>query len=160
MQTFLPYANYQESAACLDWQRLGKQRIEVLALLYAFVNPQSRLFRHPACRMWSGHKNALATYGITICSEWVRRGYEDNCTAKISKFLDPEVTPTYEWLREHNMLPKWDGWMKFHESHRSNLLRKNHLWYRAFCWNVPSNLPYIWPGVGIFNFEDAVRGIR
>jgi len=28
MQTFLPYADFKESAQCLDYRRLGKQRVE------------------------------------------------------------------------------------------------------------------------------------
>ena len=28
MQTFLPYPDFKQSAACLDYSRLGKQRVE------------------------------------------------------------------------------------------------------------------------------------
>ena len=33
MQTFLPFADFAETAAVLDHRRLGKQRIEVLQIL-------------------------------------------------------------------------------------------------------------------------------
>lgn len=33
----------------------------------------------------------------------------------------------------------------FHASHRSNLLRKDPVWYSQFNWTEPNNLPYVWP---------------
>jgi len=33
MQTFLPYASFAKSAACLDNRRLGKQRVEAMQIL-------------------------------------------------------------------------------------------------------------------------------
>ena len=33
MQTFLPYANFEDSAKVLDWRRLGKQRVEADQIL-------------------------------------------------------------------------------------------------------------------------------
>jgi hypothetical protein len=42
-------------------------------------------------------------------------------------------------------LPIWHGNKNFHESHKSNLLRKNKKHYSKFNWETPSNLPYIWP---------------
>ena len=35
MQTFLPYPDFQLSAECLDYKRLGKQRLEAFQLLVA-----------------------------------------------------------------------------------------------------------------------------
>ena len=32
MQTFLPYQNFIKSAKCLDYKRLGKQRVEALQI--------------------------------------------------------------------------------------------------------------------------------
>jgi hypothetical protein len=32
MQTFLPYPDFARSAACLDYRRLGKQRVECLQI--------------------------------------------------------------------------------------------------------------------------------
>lgn len=47
MQTFLPYPSFVESAKCLDRQRLGKQRVEVLQLLKALLVPGSGWGNHP-----------------------------------------------------------------------------------------------------------------
>ena len=35
MQTFLPYPDFRQSAACLDYRRLGKQRVEGVQILKA-----------------------------------------------------------------------------------------------------------------------------
>ena len=35
MQTFLPYADFERTAAVLDVRRLGKQRVEVLQICNA-----------------------------------------------------------------------------------------------------------------------------
>lgn len=39
MQTFLPFADFSKSAACLDDKRLGKQRVECLQILKALQPP-------------------------------------------------------------------------------------------------------------------------
>ena len=39
MQTFLPFADFSKSAACLDDKRLGKQRVECLQILKALQSP-------------------------------------------------------------------------------------------------------------------------
>ena len=33
MQTFLPYKDIQKSVKCLDYRRLGKQRVEAMQIL-------------------------------------------------------------------------------------------------------------------------------
>jgi len=40
MQTFLPFPDFQQSAAVLDRARLGKQRVEALQTLRALVIPE------------------------------------------------------------------------------------------------------------------------
>ena len=37
MQTFLPYADFAESARALDQKRLGKQRVEVIQIVRALT---------------------------------------------------------------------------------------------------------------------------
>jgi hypothetical protein len=102
MQTFLPYPDFKRSAACLDYRRLGKQRIEALTILktikqssmpkpspqiedigvYLFGSPpdNSKLpwINHPATRMWQDYRWALAAYTHAVIDEWENRGYEDN----------------------------------------------------------------------------------
>ena len=50
MQTFLPYSDFQQSAAVLDRVRLGKQRVEALQTLRALVIPEYGWQSHPAIR--------------------------------------------------------------------------------------------------------------
>jgi hypothetical protein len=151
MQTFLPFDGFVISAKCLDTKRLGKQRVEVLQLLNALAigpkqtydtanGPRVRTtpwYNHPAARMWKGHEFVLIAYGVEICLEWRRRGYNDTCLEKIISFS--------EEFKDHHTPPKWLGNDEFHASHRSNLLRKNPDWYGQFDWSEPDNLEYVWP---------------
>jgi hypothetical protein len=136
MQTFLPYPDFIASAKCLDRQRLGKQRVEVLQLLRALLGVTKGWANHPAAKMWRGYEGALALYGFEICLEWQRRGYADTCFAKIDA-LFPEgfAAPN----------PLWLGDEAFHTAHRSNLLRKDPVWYGQFGWSESPTLPYVWP---------------
>jgi len=137
MQTFLPYESFAQSAKCLDRQRLGKQRVEVMQLLKALAGETIGWVNHPACKMWRGYERWLVAYGGTICGEWVGRGYRDTCLTKIielgSKF------PTY------SEQPPWLGDEAFHRSHQSNLIRKDPAHYGPLFPGVPNDLPYIWP---------------
>lgn len=74
MQTFLPYEDYSWSAAVLDRQRLGKQRVEVMQILRALAGETIGWKNHPAVRMWRGSEYALIVYGLAVCHEWVGRG--------------------------------------------------------------------------------------
>lgn len=134
MQTFLPYANFADSAKCLDRQRLGKQRVECLQLLKA-INFGGAWVNHPATKMWLGYSPLLAEYGIRICEEWIKRGYKDTCLAKIMEFS----------INDRPSIPNWIGNEEFHISHQSNLVRKKPEHYRQFFPTVPDNIPYIWP---------------
>lgn len=138
MQTFLPYESFALSAACLDRQRLGKQRVEVLQLVRALTGDgSSGWLKHPACRMWGGHVAALCRYGIAVCEEWDRRGYVDNIKVQLVA-IEEGCEPPYGD-------PRWLGRADFHASHRSNLLRKDPVWYGRYGWTESPDLPYVWP---------------
>ena len=133
MQTFLPYPSYAQSAACLDRQRLGKQRLECQSILNALTIPGAGWRNHPATLMWQGHRAHLCMYMSAIIAEWTRRGYKNNL-----------VVP---WMlaNDDTEPPAWLGDEKFHASHRSNLLRKMPAHYGQFGWTEPNDLPYVWP---------------
>jgi hypothetical protein len=135
MQTFLPYNDFEKSAQVLDRQRLGKQRVEVLQLLKALAGETKGWVNHPAAKMWRGYENALAIYGMVICTEWIKRGYKDTCFAKIMEYRNYDRAI---------VVPKWLGREDFHASHRSNLLRKNPEYYSQFGWDESPDLPYVW----------------
>jgi hypothetical protein len=146
VQTFLPYADYQRSAQVLDRQRLGKQRVEVLQILNALheVNavPGKPIpwGNHPVTRMWRGYEPQLAEYGITMCEEWINRGYRDSTKSKIEWHLDMASSGDFTLEK-----PRWFGDPVFHDAHKSNLLRKDPEYYGQFGWTVPNDLPYIYP---------------
>lgn len=131
MQTFLPYADFAQSAATLDRARLGKQRVEAAQLLMCIAGFSSGWANHPAVRMWEKHALALSNYGHAVVAEWRSRGYVSN----IEFALFPDAP-----------LPPWLGNERLHLSHQSNLKRKDPVHYAQF--EVPDNLPYWWPTHG------------
>jgi hypothetical protein len=138
MQTFLPYPSAAHSAACLDRQRLGKQRVEALQILHTLQGKSSGWAHHPAVLMWRGYEYALALYGWAVCDEWLQRGYRDTCLVQFVEAMagrDPESA----------IVPPWIGDEAFHLSHQSNLVRKFPEHYRPFFPDVPDDLPYVWP---------------
>lgn len=135
MQTFVPELTFQKIAECLDYRRLGKQRVETLQILNAIVGNRQHGWRnHPATKMWVKNPSGLAAYGIAMCEEWIRRGYRDTCTEKIGRVVSPDPTD----------LPVWWGRDDIVLSHRSNLIRKFPAFYRPMWDGVPDDLPYVW----------------
>ena len=51
MQTFLPYPDFEASAAVLDDRRLGTPRVETYQILRALTWPRYGWKNHPAVRM-------------------------------------------------------------------------------------------------------------
>ncbi len=138
MQTFLPYASFEKSVRCLDYKRLGKQRVEAHQISNQLRHKWAGWRNHPAVRMWAGYRLALLCYMNACIREWERRGYVNN-KMKINRRAD-------RLLRAGCVaMPPWLGRRSFHRSHQSNLLRKDRKHYRQFGWNVPSTLPYEWP---------------
>lgn len=136
MQTFLPYPSFIDSASCLDYRRLGKQRVETWQI-YNTLTKGGGWQHHPIVKMWKGYELALVLYGQQICLEWIRRGYKDTM---LRRFLTLEKS----YKGEMPKFPSWLGNKKFHASHRSNLLRKDKTYYGKFNWKEPDNLPYVW----------------
>lgn len=140
MQTFLPYPSFSMSAKCLDNRRLGKQRVETLQILNTLCGNSEGWKNHPAVKMWKNYEVALLYYGISMCDEWVRKGFNDTCKQKMIKIaLDNK-----NFFSKGINVPPWFGSKEFHASHRSNLLRKNPEHYLKFNWTEPNNLPYVW----------------
>jgi hypothetical protein len=129
MQTFLPVHDFELSAMLLDWKRLGKQRVEAQQILNALL-AGGAWSNHPATRMWAGYEIALIEYKNAMIREWIRRGYKN--TMEIIEVKDFK-------------LPPWFGDEKFHASHRSNLLRKDPIFYGQYGWEEGPDLEYVWP---------------
>lgn len=138
MQTFLPYKSFKKTAECLDYRRLGKQRVEAYQLVLLMCRPEQKAWRnHPAFKMWDGYDYALIDYGLTMCEEWKRRGYKDTLTEKFQELKN--LVP----YRNSNF-PKWLGKQDFHASHRAALLYKNYDYYKQFNWKEEPKQEYVW----------------
>lgn len=142
MQTFLPYADFSESAKVIDNVRLGNQCYRECVTLFRGSWPN-----HPASKMWRGYERALAKYGLALAQEMGKRHKPDG-----SLKWRPEVVDRWVgfWRNEVDTLPDtgnppWLGNEDFHRSHQSNLLRKDFDHYSKFFVDIPDNLEYIWP---------------
>ncbi|MDV8149630.1 MSMEG_6728 family protein [Arthrobacter sp. B10-11] len=142
MQTFLPYPDFQQSAAVLDRARLGKQRVEALQTLRALVIPEYGWQSHPAIRMWMGYVPALTMYGLAMVDEWVARGGEDTTRAKILEFAPQAGHAAYA---AKIPMPPWLGEPDVHLSHRSRLMQKEPRFYSELFPGTPADLEYVWP---------------
>ena len=133
MQTFLPYPNLKKSLKALDSRRLGKQRVEAFQILNILLNRTNKKGwrNHPAVKMWRGYENALKLYLNKAIKLWIAKGFRN--TMKLEK-IEGKI-----------ILPKWFGNKEFHNSHKSNLLRKNPEHYFEFSKEVSNDLEYIWP---------------
>ena len=87
-------------------------------------------------RMWRGYEFALAEYAEIMCIVWRQRGFKDTLREQFHDIVHrlPYASP-----------PSWLGHDRLHESHRSNLLRKDAAHYGQFGWLESSDLPYAWP---------------
>jgi len=132
MQTFLPYVDFRKSLQCLDYRRLGKQRVEAMQIHNIITGKaKSKAWsKHPIVLMWQGYPNALAEYHNIAIEEWLKRGYKNN----MKKIL----------INGKIKYPSWFGDIGFHSSHKSNLLRKNMEFYSRYRWEESDSLPYVW----------------
>jgi len=139
MQTFLPYADLQESVRVLDYRRLGKQRVETFQVLNILLDrtPTKGWRNHPVTVMWTGYESALQLYQNYTIQEWISRGYKNTMLLE-----DVDMNSI--------VLPHWFGLEEFHRSHRSNLLRKDYEYYSQYFDEDP-NLPYYWPAKEVAN---------
>ncbi len=132
MQTFLPYADFEKSAQVLDYQRLGKQRVEAYQIYRCLINP-TRWKNHPAVKMWDGYRGALAEYHNAMIVEWIKRGYVNNM-----HYIIYEEKYEYPW---------WLGNEDFHRAMRSRLIQKNKEFYLPKFPNDEgfNDSKYMWP---------------
>lgn len=133
MQTFLPYADFKKSVEVLDYRRLGKQRVETFQVLNILLDrTETKGWRnHPVTRMWRGFEEALKLYQNYTITEWISRGYKNNMSLEIVDM-------------DNLVFPFWLGHGGVHQSHRSNLLRKDYEYYSQF-FDDPDDLEYVWP---------------
>jgi len=140
LQTFLPYPDYYSSAEALDYQRLGKQRVEAKQIINAIDGLSKGWTNHPVTQMWQGHVFQLANYGKVICEEWISRGYQDTLLDFFREIMVRELQASNTRSK-----PTWFGDPRIHISHQSNLIRKDPEHYAPIFGHNISDLPYVYP---------------
>lgn len=141
MQTFIPYPSFELSAAVMDLSRLGKQIIEAQQIFKALTQENYGWKNHPATKMWGGYESALVAYAKAFNAEWYRRrGKDHGAWLNLEKLarkagVDPST----------KNLPFWWGDSRVHDTHKSNLLRKDREHYARFIGVVSDDLDYYWP---------------
>lgn len=147
MMTFVVCADLVLNATFLDWQRLGKQRVEALQILDALARaraqttqqspgPSKGWIAHPITQAWKGYENGLRYYLNCIITEWVRRGYTNNMP------LQSVTSPV--------VLPWWISWDRLHFSHQAMLVRKLPSHYGPLFKSLDPiyfSHGYIWPAL-------------
>jgi len=147
VNTFLPFPDFEASAACLDSKRLHNQLNEC-KVIRAALRGAKAWNRHPATLMWHGCVSALEAYMSCLADE-----------------MQSRHMPVPDWAPARYILfdpmPVWFGNPIVHESHQRNLLRKNAAHYTPLLTNglSPSDV-YAWPtqvspGVWIIRFKQV-----
>ena len=138
VNTFLPYPSFSESMKCLDYKRLGKQRVEchqILGILLDWPTKDGKKrtgwINHPAVRMWRGYSEALKSYMNESVRQWVELGKNNNYD--------------YWDVSEEVDMPPWLGDEKVHQGHRQVLLYKDYNWYSQYGWVEEPKYDYHWP---------------
>lgn len=130
MQTFVPYADFAESAAVLDNKRLNKQLLEGRQIynILAQDKRHGAWVNHPAVKMWRGFNVALYNYLRAIKDECDYRGIKTDKNWEAIEHI-------YKFDYGHGVnliMPPWWGDNRIHESHRNNLYVKDAMYYAEF----------------------------
>jgi pyrimidine dimer DNA glycosylase len=162
MQTFLPYADFLASARALDGKRLGKQRVETLQVLRGLIVPTYGWRHHPAVRMWAGYEEALGRYALDFVEVWTATGRADTTAATFRADLAAATgittIRTQSDLAAAGELPPWLGDERFHESHRSALVRKAGDFYGPIFGAVPA--PRLTPSPTMVRLSGRLDGCQ
>lgn len=135
MQTFLPYANFTQSAMSIDKKRCFKQVVEARQVLNVLEGASNGWKNHPAVKMWVGHTEALKTYfneflAVSIAKHKINTKYEP---------LEINYSElTYPWWLDNE---------EFHRAMRSRLIEKDYDFYSQLFPNDQgfNQGKYFWP---------------
>ncbi len=148
MNTFLPFADFLQSAKCLDKRRCFKQVVETYQILNTLRGNSEGWKNHPVIRMWKSYEDCLQWY-YNIFYQYCLDIHKIN----FQKLPKPCLLPKYM------KYPPWLGYEPLHHSHRANLLRKSiedlskgrlELSQKLFQSGISItdynlNEPYLWP---------------
>ena len=142
MQTFLPYADFDKSAQCLDTKRLVKQIVECQQILNALLLPEAKGWKnHPAVTQWKGYEVSLVRYMASVTGAYFKRFPKKRGENKSWNYV---VNNFYDVVTGSGANPPWLGNEELHASHRANLLRKDPTFYGTFGWTEEPREGYIW----------------
>ena len=151
MQTFLPEADFDQTAKHLDRKRLIKQSVEnlqVLKSLAGLYGETGAWRNHPAVKMWRGHEDWLFLYNESIIKEIILRGYKNSTHEKFDAIFEEN------FLGLESDKPWWLGDEKLHYSHKGRLHEKDpekyyfyseYSDYRELGYTCCDKCQYFWP---------------
>jgi hypothetical protein len=151
MQTFLPEADFAETAKHLDRKRLIKQSVEnlqVLKSLAGYYDESGAWVNHPAVKMWRGHEDWLFLYNEAIIREIVLRGYKNSTHIQFDEIYEEN------FLGLESDEPWWLHNQKLHYTHKGRLFEKDptHYYfygefadYREMGYTCCTKCNYFWP---------------
>jgi hypothetical protein len=102
VQTFLPYPDFKKTAGCLDWRRLGKQRIEAMLAVY-----HNTIIEEWISRGYRNSMKIIAPNSAVISPSWL--GNSDFHASHRSNLLrkDPEHYAQFGWTESDNLPYVW-----------------------------------------------------
>lgn len=130
MQTFVPFADLNESAAVLDSKRLNKQLLEGRQIYNIITSDKTTgaWYNHPAVNMWRNFDMGLYAYLYAIYNECNKRGIKTD-----KNWSAIQTMHENNWNRGDNVvMPYWWGDERVHLSHRQNLYNKDPEYYAFF----------------------------
>lgn len=149
MQTFLPYPDPAETARCLRTDDLLEQINDVLTILGVLHETESTGWAlHPVVKMWAGYDVHLGNYGLVLIEEATHRtGLSASVIGDIAQKGDKiawhlECATSGEYTL---VSPRWMTSPDLHEAHRSELLRRDPMYYRSFFPTTPMDVNQYWP---------------
>ena len=158
MQTFVPYADFEKSAAVLDNKRLNKQLLEGRQIYKIIASGKDRgaWVNHPAVKMWRNMDNSLFEYLKAIKNECVARGIQTEKNWAAILYMHQN-----NWYRgESIIMPVWWTDERVHESHRNNLYVKDPDFYAEFSSakrvTCCDRCNYFWPTHTLFYNNDLL----
>lgn len=154
MQTFLPYASFQRSAAVLDKKRCWKQVVEAKQIINVLEGNSTAWENHPAVKMWEGHIPELMVYFnvfLNTCKEvhGIKTKYY-NYT--LSDFKGRRVLEDGGFYMEK---PWWLGNEDFHRAMRARLIEKDEAFYLPLFPDDKgfNDGKYLWPDMQTKTFR-------
>lgn len=149
MQTFLPYANFYESANCLDKKRCWKQVVETAQIIKILEEATDEIAwsKHPAIKMWVGHIDCLKMYFNTFLEVCIEK-HGIKTKYNYYQFSEEQVENISE--------PWWLGKKKFHRAMRARLIDKFPEFYEPIFPEEDKGYndgKYFWPDMETQTFK-------